>query len=109
MNSPSPLPGEPAVGVYRQAYSGIPLAVRFSRYPGPDTSSPPRPRSGRLRPVASSPRGRPSPPPPVPVRLLPARSYLPAATRAARLPVSRSFPGCELHPPTTDMWGPGAH
>ena len=24
-----PLPGSPAVGVYRQAYSGIPLAVRF--------------------------------------------------------------------------------
>src|SRR4029079_8734145 len=29
MNSPNPLPGVPAVGVYRQACSGIPLAVRF--------------------------------------------------------------------------------
>ena len=29
MNSPKPLPGAPAVGVYRQACSRIPLAVRF--------------------------------------------------------------------------------
>ena len=29
MNSPSPLPGAPAIGVYHQACSGIPLAVRF--------------------------------------------------------------------------------
>ena len=29
MNSPIPLPGAPAVGVYRQACSGIPLAVGF--------------------------------------------------------------------------------
>ena len=27
MNSPNPLPGAPAVGVYRQACSGIPLAI----------------------------------------------------------------------------------
>ena len=29
MNSPSPLPGAPAVSVYYQACSGIPLAVGF--------------------------------------------------------------------------------
>src|SRR6185437_13579466 len=29
MNSPSPLPGSLAVGVYHQACLGIPLAVRF--------------------------------------------------------------------------------
>ena len=29
MNSPSPLPSAPTVGVYRQACSGIPLVVRF--------------------------------------------------------------------------------
>ena len=29
MNSPSPLPGTPSVGVYRQACSGIPLGIRF--------------------------------------------------------------------------------
>ena len=29
MNLPSPLPGAPAVGVYRQTCSGIPLVVRF--------------------------------------------------------------------------------
>jgi len=29
MNSPNPLPGAPAVGVYRQACSEILLAVRF--------------------------------------------------------------------------------
>jgi hypothetical protein len=29
MNSPSPLPGAPDVGVYRQTCSGIPLAISF--------------------------------------------------------------------------------
>ena len=29
MNSPTPLPGAPAVGVYCQTYSGIPLSVKF--------------------------------------------------------------------------------